>query len=1117
MVERDINVTLDTGEVINVTLEIEKSITVEFSNSGPNGLNGTFFGSSGTSGESGSSGTSGNGTSGTSGISGSSGTSGESGSSGTSGLGSSGTSGISGSSGTSGRDGTASGTSGTSGESGSSGTSGDSGTSGTSGISGSSGTSGISGSSGTSGFGSSGTSGLSGSSGTSGGSGSSGTSGESGSSGTSGLGTSGTSGISGSSGTSGVSGSSGTSGIDGSSGTSGINGSSGTSGISGSSGSSGRDGTAAGTSGTSGESGSSGTSGISGSSGTSGGSGSSGDTGSSGTSGISGSSGTSGFGSSGTSGSSAVFGIIDNLQFGTASTSSGHVEGRLFYDALWKTLSANIDTDVTLQIGQETVAYCKNNTGSPITEGQIVYITGADGGYPTIDLADATDVSKSFVLGMVTKASIAASGGFGHVTIRGHVNGLNTNAWLVGTSLYLSDTTPGALTSTPPSEGHYDVRVGRVMIQDPSAGRVYINIRPMMNLTDLGDVGDLSSKIVDDALVWNGTEWINKSVTTISAGKGVEMYLNGTDIIGISIVNSNKVETLSKVPWDNAETVEQTVVTSTTSPILSDIYLDNTALGLTSLPAGTWTFISYAGVSRTQGVTEILGNIMRVRPYAGTVSVTNGADSTHRVVTASEGTPFAAANLDVGGTVDSDSFLQTPQGVYRITARNSNTEIIILVPSTYNNNESTVAFSIHKKLFQMTTGEMNNITGASPYAGLQRYTSQYTQTSAITIEATDKLAAYRFSKTTDTSNNTVSFAYGGTTRYSHVETPLATLHNDLAGLNLGEYRHLTSAQSGWVGSASTGGGNYTSGTSGSSGTSGNSGSSGTSGISGSSGTSGGSGSSGASGEPGSSGTSGIDGSSGTSGDSGSSGTSGISGSSGTSGESGSTGTSGISGSSGTSGETGSSGTSGISGSSGTSGIGGTSGTSGTSVNVIELTQAEYNALTPDENTIYIISDATGGTSGTSGNSGSSGTSGVSGTSGTSPIQKSGFNIYAIDADTALTTGSKGYGRVPTFMNGMNVTEVAASLISAKSTSGIPAFQISRGRQAAGTSAHAWVSVLSAQVQIDVDEWDSRTAGTAGTIDTSNDDLATGDLLRVDCTTAGVGGKGLVVTIVAQTP
>lgn len=47
--------------------------------------------------------------------------------------------------------------------------------------------------------------------------------------------------------------------------------------------------------------------------------------------------------------------------------------------------------------------------------------------------------------------------------------------------------------------------------------------------------------------------------------------------------------------------------------------------------------------------------------------------------------------------------------------------------------------------------------------------------------------------------------------------------------------------------------------------------------------------------------------------------------------------------------------------------------------------------------------------------------------------------------------------------------------------------------------------------MDVSELTSYT-GTTGVIDTANDDLATGDLLRVDIDTAGTGAKGLMAII-----
>lgn len=187
-----------------------------------------------------------------------------------------------------------------------------------------------------------------------------------------------------------------------------------------------------------------------------------------------------------------------------------HSAGKAYWDTAFKTLAVMLEGDSILQVGQETMCYVYNGTGSPITEGSVVYILGTDGaGIPSIGLADASDLAKSYVLGVVTTTSIA-SGSYGYVTIRGHVNDLKTDyaGWAVGGELYLSDTTPGGLTKTAPAAGNYDVRIGRVMIVHASTGRVYVNVRPLATLASLGDV-TVTNPATDELLRYNGVEWVN--------------------------------------------------------------------------------------------------------------------------------------------------------------------------------------------------------------------------------------------------------------------------------------------------------------------------------------------------------------------------------------------------------------------------------------------------------------------------------------------------------------------------------------------------------------------------------------------------------------------------------
>ena len=486
----------------------------------------------------------------------------------------------------------------------------------------------------------------------------------------------------------------------------------------------------------------------------------------------------------------------EGLLFGTTPTVGAFAEGKVYYDPTKKTINLEVGTAETMSLGIQEFAYVNNPSGSPIAKGLMVYPTGGVANTPTVALAQADVESTSLILGMTYMAIPA--GGDGLVLVRGVVDNLDTHLFLVGDTVYLDPAVPGGVTKVAPTTSEFLVRVGVVLLSHATTGSVYI--RPIIKnrLADQADV-TIITPATDQILRFNGLEWVNSAGIAASASKGVGFYYNGIEIIALGTNNENHVETLAKVPWSAVEVVEDTTVVNSTSPVLSDIYLYDTALGRTTLEAGAWIFSCYCAVNLAAGVSQFLHNVTRVRPGAGTVTVTNGADATHRIVTASTGTPFAAAMVDVGGTRDSDSYLRTPLGVYQITERTDNAHLIILVPSTYAN-ESAVVFSVHKRLFQVTTGEVDNIATAPLYVGIQLYTINSVQPS-YTILATDKLAIYRFAVTTSVVAKHLYFAYGGTLRYSRVDTPLATVHGDLAGLQGGagatpaeEYYHLTSAE-----------------------------------------------------------------------------------------------------------------------------------------------------------------------------------------------------------------------------------------------------------------------------------------------------------------------------------
>ena len=309
---------------------------------------------------------------------------------------------------------------------------------------------------------------------------------------------------------------------------------------------------------------------------------------------------------------------------------------------------------------------------------------------------------------------------------------------------------------------------------------------PLANLSDV----TLDTPLVNQLLGYNGAAWTNVAANSAGAGTGVVLY-NATPIISASGTQSNvQIASLVTIPVVTAEQVITGTANQASGAFLFSAFV-SAALGRTIIDAGVWDFTTWIGVDSTVGSNTVTRQVYTAIPFVtGTVTMTG--TGTTRTATASAGTPFALAVIDASATTTTASYLQTPSGLYQITARTSDTVVTIgNVPTTYTN-ESAVAGTVWKKLFGITTGE---ITSVSPDYGL--YEVAITAGSYAITAATKVGILGFFNSSTPVTTHTVSITYNGTTRNTHVGTPLANLHNDLAGLNGGaasEYYHSTLAE-----------------------------------------------------------------------------------------------------------------------------------------------------------------------------------------------------------------------------------------------------------------------------------------------------------------------------------
>lgn len=205
---------------------------------------------------------------------------------------------------------------------------------------------------------------------------------------------------------------------------------------------------------------------------------------------------------------SGYFDTLDMTPLGNGSQPP-HLEGRLFYDSDNHTLSLyNDEADVSLQLGQEQFLRVRNNTGSTITNGTAVFITGAHGSAaPTISGAIATSESSAQVVGLSTHD--IEDNSFGYVTTYGIVRDVDTSQYSDGDEIFLSATQIGSGVNVSPTIPNYKVTIGHVIRSHDSNGSVLVQV----GNPKLGG-GDLKSEA---ALNMSGVPFVT-SISDITAG-----------------------------------------------------------------------------------------------------------------------------------------------------------------------------------------------------------------------------------------------------------------------------------------------------------------------------------------------------------------------------------------------------------------------------------------------------------------------------------------------------------------------------------------------------------------------------------------------------------------------
>lgn len=176
-------------------------------------------------------------------------------------------------------------------------------------------------------------------------------------------------------------------------------------------------------------------------------------------------------------------------------TLTGGMPAPLVWNSDDGTLDVPLNSDVTLQVGQEFVYYVK--ASEAITNGDVVMFDSVQGNHPLVAKADlrATDFVPDLIMGVATQD--ISNNAWGYVTALGRVRGFNTSSITAGTILYADPTVAGGLTTTKPGAEDHIISIA-VTLNSTNNGTLLVRATGLQDLSTYAEIEESLTGIAAD-------------------------------------------------------------------------------------------------------------------------------------------------------------------------------------------------------------------------------------------------------------------------------------------------------------------------------------------------------------------------------------------------------------------------------------------------------------------------------------------------------------------------------------------------------------------------------------------------------------------------------------------
>ena len=307
--------------------------------------------------------------------------------------------------------------------------------------------------------------------------------------------------------------------------------------------------------------------------------------------------------------------------------------GRVSWVDDTKTLA--IDTDLNnfqIEVGHQNVIRVRNETGTTISRGRVVYLSGSSGNRPLIYTSSyEIDPTSAGTVGLVA-ADISTSNN-GYVISNGLIRDINTTAYTAGAVLYLSSS--GQLTTTPSVAPLHSVRLGKV-ITSAVAGIIHVDVDNGYEIGELHDVVDTSTSTTYGALLTkSGSVW--KDGYQLTGSYGLTGSLNATSFTG---------SLFGTASWATNTLTASYVLNAVSSSFSSTASFTPNAITTASVNLNTITFTKGSGATFNITVDTGSGG-----GGGGSVTINNNVDNYIITATGTANTLNGEASLQYSSSV----------------------------------------------------------------------------------------------------------------------------------------------------------------------------------------------------------------------------------------------------------------------------------------------------------------------------------------------------------------------------------------------------------------------------------------------------------------------------------